>query len=75
MTLEQKIRNAGETGVIGIEYDMTDLSKVKVLNDYEGVLEVEQIGWTGEAWASLGTTFLNGDKFFETHEEAYAAEL
>lgn len=75
MTLEQKIRNSGEHGVIGVVYllpdedGMTSISvPIKVINDYEGVLEIQFMG-------NGIIKFLNGDNFYFTHEEAFNSEL
>lgn len=67
MTLEQKIRNSNDTGVIGVTYNIAPEGSppqmVNVLNDFEGVLECKM--------PDGSTSYLNGNKFYTSHEEAF----
>lgn len=67
LSLEQIIRNYNDTGVIGVIYNIAPEGAppkmIEVLNDSEGVLECKM--------PDGSTGFLNGNKFYDTHEEAF----
>lgn len=71
MTLEQKIRNSGETGVIGVQYRNDDNSIITVLDDFEGVLKCSIYLEDGHTVVR----YLNSEAFYLTHDEAFIAEL
>ena len=73
MTIEQKIRNFATT------YEELFTNKhvylpvtVKVLEDKDGVLKVEV---TNSVSGTTSIKYLNGDKYHDTYEEAFRAEL
>lgn len=73
LTYEQTIRNLPEDGNLQALGWLTlaDGLEVKVISDYEGVLETEVI----LSGVNLGRKFLNGNTFYNTHEEAFKADL
>ena len=73
MTLEQKIRNSVNKyeDLFTTSHNHWPLTIV-VMEDVDGVLKVEVFN---SASSNTSVRYLNGDKFYDTHEEAFYAEL